>query len=257
VVTPSAAARLADVAAGFVGSFTLGHGQFCTKPGLLLGPAGTADAVTAALESAAPEPVMLTADMADGVRAGVERLRHAGAELLTRTGGEGPGWSAPAVVLRTAVSGLVPGSDLLEECFGPVALVAEYDDLGAALDVVGRLQSALAASAFVGDPAEADPDAARVLDVLQRKVGRVIVDDWPTGVAFAWAQHHGGPWPATSNPQVTSVGAAALGRFVRPVAFQGVPETLLPPALAPDNPWRLPRRVDGVLQLPEPGGAPG
>ncbi len=252
VVTPGAAGRMAQVAAGFVGSFTLGHGQFCTKPGLMLGPAGSAGAVAAALAAASPEPVMLTEAVADGVRAGLARLEAAGASLVARRGGEGPGWSAPAAVLTAPLSALTPGSDLLEECFGPVALVAEYDDLGAALDTVDRLQNALAASAFLGDPAGADPDAARVLDRLQRKVGRVVVDDWPTGVAFTWAQHHGGPWPATSNPQVTSVGAAALGRFVRPVAFQGVPDALLPPALAPDNPWRLPRRVDGVLTAPEP-----
>ncbi len=254
VVTPAAADRLDAIASGFVASFTLGDGQFCTKPGLLLGPAGTADAVAAALRAAAPQPVLLTADIAASAAAGLRRLQEAGATLVARVGGGGPGWAAAAAVLRAPLASLVPGSDLLEECFGPVALVAEYDHLDAALRTVDGLQGALAASVFVGDP---DPDAARVLARLQRKVGRVVVDDWPTGVVFTWAQHHGGPWPATSDAQATSVGAAALGRFVRPVAYQGLPDALLPPPLAPDNPWRLPRRVDGVLCVPEAVGADG
>jgi NADP-dependent aldehyde dehydrogenase len=96
-----------------------------------------------------------------------------------------------------------------------------------------------------------DPDVAAMIALLAPKVGRVAVDDWPTGVAVTWAQQHGGPWPATSVPWATSVGAAALDRFVRPVAYQSVPSACLPPALQDDNPWRIPRRVDGVLVRPE------
>ena len=82
-----------------------------------------------------------------------------------------------------------------------------------------------------------------------------MVNGWPTGVATSWAQQHGGPWPATSRPDATSVGAAALDRFTRPVAFQNVPESALPAALRADNPWGLSRRVNGVLEAPE-GGRP-
>ena len=93
-----------------------------------------------------------------------------------------------------------------------------------------------------------DPEVPALVDALSRRVGRVMVDDWPTGVAFTWAQQHGGPWPATTVPSATSVGAAALGRFTRPVAWQSVPEPALPPALRDANPWGIPRRVDGVLR---------
>jgi NADP-dependent aldehyde dehydrogenase len=79
-------------------------------------------------------------------------------------------------------------------------------------------------------------------------VGRVTVDEWPTGVAWTWAQQHGGPWPATSAPAATSVGATALDRFTRPVAYQGVPDAALPEPLRQENPWALPRRVDGLLE---------
>jgi NADP-dependent aldehyde dehydrogenase len=80
--------------------------------------------------------------------------------------------------------------------------------------------------------------------------GRVTVGDWPTGVAWTWAQQHGGPWPSTSEPTATSVGAAALDRFTRPVAYQRVPDAVLPPALREGNPWGVPRRVDGTWVSP-------
>ena len=92
-----------------------------------------------------------------------------------------------------------------------------------------------------------DPDAPGLVGVLTQLAGRVAVDDWPTGVAFTWAQQHLGPWPATTFPSATSVGAAALDRFTRPVTWQSAPASSLPPALREDNPGRLPRRVDGRL----------
>ncbi len=94
-----------------------------------------------------------------------------------------------------------------------------------------------------------DPDTAGAVTALVPLVGRVTVDEWPTGVAWTWAQQHGGPWPATTAPTATSVGAAALDRFTRPVAFQGVPDAVLPPALQKANPWDVPRRVDTELEF--------
>jgi NADP-dependent aldehyde dehydrogenase len=95
-----------------------------------------------------------------------------------------------------------------------------------------------------------DEDIVRVVEALSRLTGRVAVNTWPTGVATSWAQHHGGPWPATTDPSSTSVGAAALVRFTRPLAYQDVPDPALPPALQDANPWTLPRRLDGVLSMP-------
>jgi NADP-dependent aldehyde dehydrogenase len=91
-----------------------------------------------------------------------------------------------------------------------------------------------------------DPETASLVEALSRIAGRVTVDQWPTGVAVSWAQQHGGPWPATTAQAATSVGAAALARFVRPVTFQAVPEAALPTALRSGNPWGVPRAVDGV-----------
>lgn len=254
VLTPAGAARLDEVATGFVGSFTLGAGQFCTKPGLLFAPAGhgAADAVARALAAAEPRPTMLTDAIAGNVAAGVAALQQAGATVTGTVPGTGQGWSADAAVLTAPIAALAPGSRLLEECFGPVALVIEYADraeLAAGLD---QLQGSLAAAVFGGG--DEDPDLAETVARLSARVGRVTVGDWPTGVAWTWAQQHGGPWPATSAPATTSVGAGALDRFVRPVTFQSVPDAALPEpvraAVAPDNPWRIPRRVDGTLTLP-------
>ncbi|MCE0764962.1 aldehyde dehydrogenase family protein [Pseudonocardia kujensis] len=244
VVTPSAAPEVTTIAKGFAGSCTLGSGQYCTKPGLFLAPhgAGAAPALGEALRQIAVQPVMLTRGIAEAVQTGIEALRDAGAELIAHIPSASSGWSAPAAVLSAPLSAVTEGSRVVEECFGAVAVVIEYSSVAEAVEVIDGLQGALAASLFAAD---ADPDAAVFLDRLGRRVGRVVVGDWPTGVAVDWAQQHGGPWPATTDPRATSVGAAALERFVRPVAYQAVPDELLPPPLQSGNPWAIARREVG------------
>lgn len=245
VVTREGARDIDAVAKGFVGSFTLGSGQFCTKPGLLLAPAGcgAAEAVAAALRDAAPAPVMLTQTIAKGVVDGVQEMVAAGAEVVAELAAGHDAWAAPTVVVRADPDALQPGSRLLEETFGAVALVCEYADDQQLAGIVDRLQSSLAVSLFTGS-AE-DGQAPGLIARLTGKAGRVAVNDWPTGVAFTWAQHHGGPWPSTSAPAATSVGAHGLARFVRPVAFQSTPDGWLPPEARTENPWGIPRRVNG------------
>ena len=252
VVTRDGAADMASVAAGFVGSFTMGHGQFCTKPGIMLAPVGVGapESVAAALREAAPSPVMLTRSIAESVAVGIEQMEDAGAVLLERVEPDHAGWSAAAAVLRADAADLKPGSRLLEECFGSVVLVCEYASDAALADVLATLQGSLAASLITGDATDAQ--APSLLELLSRKVGRVAVNEWPTGVAFSWAQQHGGPWPSTSVPSATSVGAHGLARFLRPVAYQSAHDAWLPPEARSDNPWGLPRRVNGHLQ-PGPG----
>ena len=247
VMTTAAAARTEEIAAGVVGSFTLGAGQFCTKPGLLLAPTGydVPARVAAARQSARAPGWLLTEGIAAAYGSGVAELVGAGAEVLGRVPGPAGGWSADATVLVVAAADLKPGSRLLEECFGPVALVAEYADHHELTEVLEALQGALAASVMSAGPE--DPETPDLVGALTPLAGRVAVDDWPTGVAFTWAQQHGGPWPATTFPSATSVGAAALDRFTRPVTWQSAPASALPPALQEDNPWQLPRRVDGRL----------
>jgi NADP-dependent aldehyde dehydrogenase len=247
VMTTGAAARTDAIAAGFVGSFTLGAGQFCTKPGLLLAPAGydVPARVAVVLRSAGPTAWLLTEGIAAACGSGVTELVAAGARVIAQVPGPAEGWSADATVLCVPAAALTLGSRLLEECFGPVALVAEYADQRELGRVVEELPGALAASVMSAGPE--DPETPGLVAALSRRAGRVAVDDWPTGVAYTWAQQHGGPWPATTFPSATSVGAAALDRFTRPVTWQSAPASSLPAALREDNPWRLPRRVDGRL----------
>ncbi len=239
VVTPAAVGRIAEVAAGFVASFTLGGGQFCTKPGLLLAPRGAGAAEAVAEQVRAHEGAwLLSSGIAEAYREGVNALQRSGGEVLAAGSSPSDGYAATAAVVRVEANDLRPGSRLVEECFGPVALVAEYDAVDQALDILARLQSSLAGCVFGGGAGDADLPA--VVGQLAAQTGRVIVDGWPTGVACVDAMHHGGPWPATSRPEATSVGAHALDRFTRPVSFQGVPDAALPPALQDANPWGLP-----------------
>ena len=256
VTTSAAATRMEEIAEGCVSSFTLGSGQFCTKPGLVFAPAGTAaaEAIGKALRHASPQPVMLTEAIARSTTQGLEELMFGGARIVELIEASVDGWCAPAAVLEARIDALQDRSRLLEECFGAVVVVVEYADIAELAAAVDCLQGSLAASVFTAD--EDDPDAAACLALLSPKVGRLCANDWPTGVAYTWAQQHGGPWPSTSAPSATSVGAAALDRFVRPVTYQSLKDEWLPPALQAANPWRIPRRVNGALQLPGASSSP-
>lgn len=209
------------------------------QTGLLLVPAGSdlTLKIADAMRLRAPQRRMLTVDMAIAYREGVNELIEAGARTLVSTASAGVDSSVSPMVLAAESHLLQPGSRLLEECFGPTAIVVEYADD----DELGRLIETLPGSLAAGVHLAADDDqGVAIVAALVPHVGRVLVDDWPTGVAVSWSQQHGGPWPATTDPAATSVGAGALRRFVRPVAYQDVPPVALPPALKDSNPWVCP-----------------
>lgn len=255
----TSAERVTAIARGFVGSFTQGAGQFCTKPGLLFAPAGCGmlEAVNGALADVGPAP-LLTAGIAEHFATGVRELAAASSSRAHHVEPSLSGSWVSARVISVALGDLKPGSRLLDECFGPVALVCEYDDADAAARTLATLQGSLTASVFIGDDEDGGvsdskaAEAGRMVEFLLAQVGRVSINAWPTGVTNSWSQQHGGPWPATSRSEATSVGAGALDRFVRPVALQNARPEMLPPALAPDNPWNVPRRIDGAIVLPSP-----
>jgi NADP-dependent aldehyde dehydrogenase len=251
VVTPAALAeRGPEIAAGFVGSFTLGAGQFCTKPGVLLLPVG--HGLEAEIEnavSAAPPAPLLTPSIFAAFGAGLAtRAEHAGTRLLATSAATAPddGRSVTPTVLALSVPTFLADLELLgEECFGPVSLVVEYDSVDELRQVVEALPGSLVASVHL---ATEDADwVGALLEDLAARTGRLVVNGWPTGVAVTWAMQHGGPHPVTTSSLHTSVGATAPRRWLRPVAYQGVPEQHLPPALQSANPWQVPRRVNGVL----------
>ena len=242
VVLPSAS--VSDVAAGFATSLTLGVGQFCTNPGLMFVPEGDElrKALAGAVEGTTGGP-MLAERIKDGYLGGVERL---GELTLLAQGKPGEGsWAVTPKVFVTdldSFAGKLPR--IAEECFGPASVVVTYRDISEVPAVLERLEGSLTATVHGGDPEE----ASDVAEVLSRKAGRVIWNGWPTGVAVCWAMHHGGPWPSSTTPAHTSVGATAIDRWLTPTAYQDWPAGLLPEELRDENPLGVPRRVDGVLE---------
>jgi NADP-dependent aldehyde dehydrogenase len=250
VVTPAAAAERAEkIADGFLTSFTMGVGQFCTKPGLLFVPAGAdGDLLRAKLADGAaqaPSGWMLSEGIRDAFEAGTARLRTQSGvdDLASSTADLAAGYSARPQVFAVAATDLT--GPLLEECFGPAAVVATYRDERDLTAALARVEGSLTATVHTGDGESDLP--GRLADLLAHKAGRIIFNGFPTGVAVAWAMNHGGPYPASTAEAHTSVGISAIRRFLRPVCFQDSPEALLPAELRDDNPGGIPQRVDGRL----------
>jgi len=242
VVTPDAdAIRGGALAAGLAASFQLGDGQFCTKPGLVLVPEGSTLEAALPRHVATGQPRMLTPAIAEGYQSGRERA-SAIPGVAVIAGGAAP--TAPTVLTAGAAT-LLAHRELLDEVFGPVTVLVRYRDAAELDGVLEALEGSLTMTLH----AEPEEDVARLVEWMASRAGRVLFDGWPTGVAVSWAQHHGGPWPAT-NTVFTSVGATAVRRFLRPVAFQDAPASVLPAALQDDNPLGIPRRIDGRLELP-------
>ncbi|MEV7029985.1 aldehyde dehydrogenase (NADP(+)) [Streptomyces sp. NPDC093272] len=256
LVTEAAAAeRGGEIGTGLAGSMTMGVGQFCVKPGLVLVPADAAgDVLLKSLTDAVSDTdagVLLDHRMRDNFVAGVaERGQLPGVESPV-TPGAGGEHTVSAGFLTVPAGRLAEEGAydlLLEECFGPVTVVVRYADRDEAAAVLSRLPGNLTATVHVSaEEAAGQGLGAEILAELTPLAGRVLVNGWPTGVAVAPAQHHGGPYPATTSTS-TSVGGTAIERWLRPVAYQGVPEAMLPAELRDENPLGLPRRYDGVLE---------
>ncbi|MDQ1529964.1 MAG: NADP-dependent aldehyde dehydrogenase [Microbacteriaceae bacterium] len=246
VTAAAARDRAEDVATGFAGSMSLGVGQFCTKPGLLFVPAGSGlpDRIAERLRDVGGAP-MLNAGIAEGYAKALGGLA-AHADVRVLAGSTTPDATpAPTLLATTAEALLADPHGLTEEAFGPTALVVEYADKEQLLAAAAAFDGQLTATVHAVDE---DPDAADLLPLLAERAGRVLVNGWPTGVSVTWAMEHGGPYPATTSVQTTSVGTSAIDRWLRPVSYQSTPDPLLPPPLQEANPWRIPRRVDGVLE---------
>ncbi|QIS41296.1 aldehyde dehydrogenase (NADP(+)) [Clavibacter capsici] len=248
VLTERAVAERGEgIARALVASAAGSAGQLCTAPGIVLVPAGHGlDAVLAEEAGAVAPHGMLNARIAEGYADGrAAAIAVDGVRLVAE--GRAPAGDDGSVTPTIAAVALADfeaaGDALRHEVFGPFALLVEYP--------AGTDLAALAARTFTGEltasvhlgEGEADEAAARLIRVLAARAGRVLVDAWPTGVSVTDAQQHGGPWPATTLDRGTSVGTASLDRLLRGVAFQGVPDALLPEPLRTANPWGVPQRV--------------
>ena len=242
VTEAAAAERGTEIAEGFVGSFTLGGGQFCTKPGTLFVPAGSrlVDALRdAVLPSAAP---LLNDRIQSGYAKVLQELQaNSRVEVLAQGTDPLADPPSPTLLLTTAADMLADPHALQAECFGPTALVVAYDDESQLPQIAETFEGQLTATIHGTDSCNVDG----LVEILARKAGRVLWNQWSTGVSVTYAQQHGGPYPATTAAGSTSVGSAAIERFLRPIAYQGFPQHLLPEPLREENPLGVPRLVDG------------
>ncbi|WP_395367297.1 aldehyde dehydrogenase (NADP(+)) [Streptomyces sp. YH02] len=246
VLTPAAVdERAEEIGAGLAGSMTMGAGQFCTKPGFVLAPSGEAGdrfvgALAEALSDTEPA-VMLDHRMRDHFVSGTDEMTRIPGVTAPVTPAAGGPHTVRAGFLTVDAKTLLDGEhpSLVQEVFGPVTVVARYASRTEITEVLSQVPGNLTATLHIGER-DQDQDAAPLLAELTPLAGRVLVNGWPTGVAVAAAQHHGGPYPATTSTG-TSVGATAIERWLRPVTYQSTPDHLLPPELRDGNPLGLPR----------------
>lgn len=250
VLMPHRLAEAAEaLASAYVGSLSLGAGQFCTNPGILLAVEGEATqrfiaTVAAALEGI-PAQTMLTAGIQSAYAKGIEAIAEHGATLVG-TGVDGSAACGRAHVFTVSGADFRANPALGHEVFGPSSIIVTCADLAEVAAILAGMEGQLTATLHM---AEADYNAARALiPILENRAGRIIANAWPTGVEVTHAMVHGGPFPATSDGRSTSVGTLAIDRFMRPVSYQDLPAALLPKALL-DGPSAVLRRVDGVFEV--------
>jgi NADP-dependent aldehyde dehydrogenase len=242
------AARGEAIGKAFVGALTLGAGQFCTNPGLVLAIEGDGldafvDAARQALGGAKAQ-TMLTGGIHAAYGRGVDALSGNEAVETLAQGEVGEGVAeGRAALFSTTAAAFLADESLGHEVFGAASLIVRCRDEGELLAVLEAAEGQLTATLHMDAGDEAL--AGRLLPVLERKAGRILANGWPTGVEVAHAMVHGGPFPATSDGRSTSVGSLAIDRFLRPVCYQNLAPALLPAELRDGGGDGLPRLVDG------------
>ncbi|MBX5014969.1 aldehyde dehydrogenase (NADP(+)) [Rhizobium lentis] len=229
--------RGAEVGRSFAASLTLGAGQFCTNPGLIIAIEGAGldafvDSAAAALAEA-PAQTMLTGSICDAYRKGVARLASSPAVSQVSAGKDGTAHQASAALFQTTAASFLANQELQEEVFGAAGLIVRCSDHDDLRRVVESLEGQLTIALHVD--AEDVVAAAQMIPQLELLAGRLLVNGFGTGVEVSPAMVHGGPYPATSDGRSTSVGTLAIYRFLRPVSYQDFPADLLPAPLMNSN----------------------
>jgi 2,5-dioxopentanoate dehydrogenase len=226
-----------EIAAGLHGSVTLGAGQFCTNPGLILLTEDSGAFVTKLgdLMKSTPEQTMLTSAITSNYQKGVlSRMNHPAVQAVAVTN---------AALFKTTTTDFIAHPELAGELFGPCTLVITYTDRQQLMELIESLEGQLTATIHGSEEDLIEyKDAVRLLET---KAGRLVFNGFPTGVEVCHAMVHGGPYPATSEGRSTSVGTRAIYRFARQVCFQDFPNNTLPAELREENPLGLRRMVDG------------
>jgi 2,5-dioxopentanoate dehydrogenase len=240
----------AELAKQYVGSLTLGVGQFCTNPGLAIGVQSPEldqfiETFQEEIQKAVPAP-MLNAGIARAYLSTREKVvSQSGVDVVAVASAEASeGCGAPTVATALGVDFLINDA-LQDEVFGPFALIIKCKDADEMLAVTEKIHGQLTATLLATGRDLADH--AELIAVIQKKCGRIIFNNFPTGVEVAKAMHHGGPFPSSSNSQYTSVGPDSIKRFVRPLSFQNWPDEFLPEELKSSNPLGIWRTVNNEL----------
>ena len=244
IVLPAALAMRAEaIAKSYVASLTMGAGQFCTNPGIVFAIGGPdldrflKDAAEA-LTAVAPQQ-MLTPAIHANYNSGVAKLKATPTTTLVASS-HGAALAGAALFITDSQS-FRTNPELAHEVFGASSLIVRCKNLEEIAACIKDMEGQLTATLQADEP---DHAAARtLLPLLETKVGRILINGWPTGVEVSRAMVHGGPYPATSDSRTTSVGAAAIDRFLRIICYQDVPDDLLPTPLKNANPWKLPRTI--------------
>jgi 2,5-dioxopentanoate dehydrogenase len=251
-ILPGAIRQYDKIAAELTASYTLGAGQMCTKPGVVfLPPKDESSNLIDELRrqvTALPAFTMLTAGIAAQYRRGItQRTETDGARLIAAAHAESTEEAARtiAALLEADVEQFLNSPELSEEVFGPMTLLVRYNSHEQMLEAARALEGHLTAALFGTEEDLAEHHD--LIAVLERKVGRLIFNGYPTGVEVCHAMVHGGPYPATSDGRSTSVGTQAIFRFARPLCYQNLPQSALPEALQDGNPLNLLRMVNGKM----------
>lgn len=250
VVLPSALeSDITYVATTLAGSITLGVGQFCTNPGLVfVVDSPHTDEFVSSLSKSISESIpapMLTDRIADQYN--IKRsnqLRAKGVDVVATSPTATQSNLGTPTVAHVSAHDFVDNPELSDEVFGPFSLLVICKDDKELMTAISSLRGQLTASLWAS---ESDlSKQSDLFNLLATRVGRLIINGAPTGVEVCPSMHHGGPYPATSDPRFTSVGTDAIKRFVRPIAFQNTPESMLPAELHDANPLAIMRLVDGA-----------
>lgn len=239
-----------EIALGMAGSITMGVGQFCTNPGLsFVQKSEGANKFYNHLKhkiSQVPAGVMLTPNIKKAYDKGIQKIFDINLveEFAVGLEENSPNSAMPRV-FKTSMENFMKNNSLATENFGPSSVLVEAQSKEAILEAARNLEGHLTATIF-GTPKDL-VEYKELFDVLELKVGRIVVNGYPTGVEVCHSMVHGGPYPATTAPQSTSVGTGAIKRFVRPVCFQDYPNALLPEALKNENTGDIWRLINGDL----------
>jgi len=238
------------ISTGLHASFTLGAGQFCTKPGIVFLPEGTgAEIFVSTLKKLVTESKpfhLLTLGIRSAYQSGTDgRKAKKSVKLSAEASAAGDEFGVKPILFETDVQSFLQNPELASELFGPETLLIRHSTLAELLEVARNLEGHLTAT--IHGTEDDLRECGDLVAILETKVGRIIFNGFPTGVEVSHAMVHGGPYPAAWDGRSTSVGSQAIFRFCRPVCYQGFPDAALPDELRNSNPLRIWRMVDGEM----------